>query len=47
MARVMREDMAAYDADPARFTQSRGCGPGFDAQQMIKSVKRMRGTGCG
>lgn len=47
MARVMREDMAAYDADPGKFTQSLGCWSGFHAQQMIKSVKRMRGTSRG
>ncbi|KFI30519.1 isocitrate lyase [Haematobacter massiliensis] len=44
MAKVMREDMAAYDADPTQFTQSLGCWSGFHAQQMIKSVKRLRGT---
>ncbi|WP_028879623.1 isocitrate lyase [Terasakiella pusilla] len=44
MASVMREDMAAYDADPNRSTQSLGCWSGFHAQQMIKSVKRLRGT---
>ncbi|MFG1296657.1 isocitrate lyase [Xanthobacter variabilis] len=44
MAQVMRADMAAYDADPSRFTQSLGCWSGFHAQQMIKSVKRLRGT---
>jgi len=44
MARVMREDMAAYDADPTLSTQSLGCWSGFHAQQMIKSVKRLRGT---
>lgn len=47
MAAVMREDMAAYDADPSRFTQSLGCWSGFHAQQMIKAVKRMRGTAKG
>ncbi|MDS9469451.1 isocitrate lyase [Paracoccus sp. MBLB3053] len=47
MARVMREDMAAYDADPGKFTQSLGCWSGFHAQQMIKAVKRMRGTSRG
>ncbi|HWL57080.1 MAG TPA: isocitrate lyase [Paracoccus sp. (in: a-proteobacteria)] len=47
MARVMRADMAAYDADSAKFTQSLGCWSGFHAQQMIKSVKRMRGTAKG
>ena len=44
MARVMRADMAAYDADHSKFTQSLGCWSGFHAQQMIKSVKRLRGT---
>ena len=47
MASVMRVDMAAYDADPSRFTQSLGCWSGFHAQQMIKAVKRMRGTSKG
>ena len=47
MAGVMRADMAAYDADPSKFTQSLGCWSGFHAQQMIKSVKRMRGTAKG
>ncbi len=47
MAGVMRADMAAYDADPTRFTQSLGCWSGFHAQQMIKAVKRMRGTARG
>jgi isocitrate lyase len=44
MAGVMRSDMAAYDADSSQFTQSLGCWSGFHAQQMIKSVKRLRGT---
>ena len=44
MAGVMRADMAAYDADASKFTQSLGCWSGFHAQQMIKSVKRLRGT---
>jgi isocitrate lyase len=44
MARVMRADMSAYDQDASRFTQSLGCWSGFHAQQMIKSVKRLRGT---
>ncbi len=47
MAKVMREDMAAYDADPSRFTQSLGCWSGFHAQQMVKSVKRRSGTARG
>ncbi len=44
MATVMRGDMKAYDKDTAKFTQSLGCWSGFHAQQMIKSVKRMKGT---
>ena len=32
-ARIMRADMAAYDADPANYTQSLGCWHGFIAQQ--------------
>ena len=47
MARVMWRDMAAYDADTSKFTQSLGCWSGFHAQQMIKSVKRLRGTAKG
>jgi isocitrate lyase len=47
MAKVMREDMAAYDADPSKFTQSLGCWSGFHAQQMVKSVKRLRGSARG
>ncbi len=44
MAKVMRVDMAAYDADSSKYTQSLGCWSGFHAQQMLKSVKRMKGT---
>jgi isocitrate lyase len=44
MAPVMRADMAEYDRDSSKFTQSLGCWSGFHAQQMIKSVKRLRGT---
>ncbi len=47
MAGVMRADMAAYDADASKFTQSLGCWSGFHAQQMIKAVKRLRGTAKG
>ena len=42
MADVMRDDMAAYDEDSSKFTQSLGCWSGFHAQQKIKAVKRMR-----
>lgn len=47
MAGVMREDMAIYDEDSSKFTQSLGCWSGFHAQQKIKAVKRMRGTAKG
>ncbi len=48
MATRMRRDMAIYDQDASKFTQSLGCWSGFHAQQMVKSVKRMKGTlqGC-
>lgn len=32
MATVMRHDIAAYDADTSKFTQSLGCWSGFHAQ---------------
>jgi isocitrate/methylisocitrate lyase len=44
MATIMRRDMKIYDEDASKFTQSLGCWSGFHAQQMIKSVKRMKGT---
>ncbi len=44
MATVMRADMAAYDADHSKFTQSLGCWSGFHAQQMMRAVKREKGT---
>ena len=44
MATKMRADMAAYDADPTKFTQSLGCWSGFHAQQKIKAVRRMTGS---
>ncbi len=44
MATVMRRDMAAYDADTSQFTQSLGCWSGFHAQQMMRAIKRQKGT---
>ncbi|MEP4050623.1 MAG: isocitrate lyase [Litorimonas sp.] len=44
MATVMRKDMAAYDADTSQFTQSLGCWSGFHAQQMMRAIKRQKGT---
>jgi isocitrate lyase len=32
-AKIMREDMAAYDADNSQYTQSLGCWHGFVGQQ--------------
>ncbi|MFS0737039.1 isocitrate lyase [Sphingomonas sp. 1P06PA] len=43
-AAIMRRDMAAYDADPAAYTQSLGCWHGFIAQQKIISIKKHFGT---
>ncbi len=39
-AAIMREDMAAYDKDPANYTQSLGCWHGFIAQQKMISIKK-------
>ncbi|BBI49529.1 hypothetical protein HORIV_19500 [Vreelandella olivaria] len=38
-AKIMREDMAAYDADTAQYTQSLGCWHGFIGQQKLISIK--------
>jgi isocitrate lyase len=43
-ARIMREDMAAYDADPANYTQSLGCWHGFIGQQKMIAIKKHFGT---
>ena len=43
-AKIMREDMAAYDDDPAKYTQSLGCWHGFVGQQKMISVKKHFGT---
>ncbi|MCP4984446.1 MAG: isocitrate lyase, partial [Gammaproteobacteria bacterium] len=39
-AGIMRKDMAAYDADPSKYTQSLGCWHGFIAQQKMISIKK-------
>ena len=39
-AAIMREDMAAYDADHANYTQSLGAWHGFIAQQQMIAVKK-------
>ena len=43
-ARIMRADMAAYDADPAQYTQSLGCWHGFIGQQKLIAIKKHFGT---
>jgi isocitrate lyase len=43
-AALMRKDMAAYDADPANYTQSLGCWHGFIAQQQMIAIKKHFGS---
>ncbi|ARN78311.1 isocitrate lyase [Nonlabens spongiae] len=43
-AAIMREDMAAYDADPLNYTQSLGCWHGFVAQQKMIAIKKHHKT---
>ncbi len=43
-AGIMRRDMAAYDADPAHYTQSLGCWHGFIGQQKLIAIKKHFGT---
>ena len=43
-AKIMREDMARYDADPSQYTQSLGCWHGFIGQQKMISIKKHFGT---
>jgi isocitrate lyase len=43
-AGIMRADMAAYDADPAQYTQSLGCWHGFIAQQKLIAIKKHFGS---
>ena len=46
-AAIMRADMAAYDADPAAYTQSLGAWHGFIAQQEVISIKKHFGSTAG
>ena len=39
-AKIMREDMARYDADPSQYTQSLGCWHGFIGQQKLIAIKK-------
>ncbi len=43
-AEIMRRDIADYEADSTRYTQSLGCWHGFIGQQKMISVKKHRGT---
>lgn len=43
-ARILRDDMASYDLDPANYTQSLGCWHGFIGQQKIISIKKHFGS---
>ncbi len=43
-AKIMREDMAAYDANTANYTQSLGCWHGFIAQQKMIAIKKHFGS---
>ncbi len=43
-AKIMRRDMAAYDADPANYTQSLGCWHGFIGQQKLIAIKKHFGS---
>jgi len=43
-ASIMRRDMALYDADPTKYTQSLGAWHGFIAQQNMISIKQHHGT---
>jgi len=43
-AKIMRDDMAAYDNDTANYTQSLGCWHGFIGQQKMISIKKHFGT---
>ena len=39
-AKIMRDDMANYDADTSKYTQSLGCWHGFIGQQKMISIKK-------
>jgi isocitrate lyase len=43
-AKIMREDMAAYDGDSSLYTQSLGCWHGFIGQQKMISIKKHFGS---
>ncbi|MBT8084622.1 MAG: isocitrate lyase [Woeseia sp.] len=39
-AKIMRDDMASYDSDNSKYTQSLGCWHGFIGQQKMISIKK-------
>ncbi|UTA49598.1 isocitrate lyase [Simiduia sp. 21SJ11W-1] len=43
-AKIMREDMANYDADSSQYTQSLGCWHGFIGQQKLIAIKKHLGN---
>ena len=43
-AKIIRNDMAAYDQDASKYTQSLGCWHGFIGQQKVISIKKHFGT---
>lgn len=43
-AAIMRKDMAAYDQDSSKYTQSLGCWHGFIGQQKLISIKKHFGS---
>ncbi|MFB9885841.1 isocitrate lyase [Balneatrix alpica] len=43
-AKIMRQDMAEYDADSSKYTQSLGCWHGFIGQQKLIAIKKHFGT---
>ncbi|RSK41625.1 isocitrate lyase [Mangrovimonas spongiae] len=43
-AAIMRKDMAEYDTNPSKYTQSLGCWHGFVAQQKMIAVKKHHKT---
>ena len=43
-AGIMRQDMADYDRDPGKYTQSLGCWHGFIGQQKLISIKKQFGN---
>ncbi|MDO5059340.1 MAG: isocitrate lyase [Neisseria sp.] len=43
-AAIMRRDMAEYDADSSKYTQSLGCWHGFVGQQKLISIKKHQKT---